>query len=131
MELGKWTHKHFGTLALRWSGGDLTEDQERVQKEFSDDGILVRWNLRQHKTEVWYIKGGPPYCVVSYDGRTHTGRIIKDMRSRLKTPDELYKVYTDVKEGQENEFKFKRDDCYAEMGRGIRNISRDRVITSG
>lgn len=129
--IGQWTKKHFDLLRLRWAGGDYTEDQERIQREFNDDGLIVRWNLRDHKTEVWYTKGGPPYCVVSYDGRMDIAKACKDLRGRLKNNVQLRGVYDDHMTKMERDFNFKRDDCYAELGRGVKNISRNRVITSG
>ena len=117
-------------LALRWVGGDLTNDEKRVQNELCDKRIKVRWHRLAHNVQVWYEAASGPYCVFVIEANYSPAKVIYLLRERQKKARELRNMYLAGVEAKEKVSRDKIRDVADEMARQTRKIARGRVAVS-
>lgn len=130
-DIHKWTKEMMSILRLRWGGGDLEQSEELLQQEFNDDRILCRWNPLDKNVQIWYQDRLRPYCLRAYDNHFDVSKAKKDMRSMLQPNEELKHLGKEFLERRELEVEKQRDSLNYEMGEGLHNALKGRVITSG
>lgn len=126
-----WTKKMMSVLRLRWGGGDLEQAEDRLQQEFNDDRILCRWNPLDKNVQIWYVDKLRPYCLRAYDNHFDPSKAAKDMRNMLRPHQELKHLGKEFLQQQNDTFMEKRDSLNYEVGEGLHNMLKGRVITSG
>jgi hypothetical protein len=118
-------------LTLQWAGGDLTGDEKRVQGEFHDKRIKVRWHYLDKTIQVWYETPRNPYCVLSYKPQDYSiCKVIYELRGRQRTAKELKEDYFRNIAEFEKINQDKIQSISGEMARSVRKIARGRVTSS-
>lgn len=117
-------------LALQWVGGNLTEDEKRVQNELCDKRIKVRWHRLAHNVQVWYEAASGPYCVFVIEANYSPAKVIYLLRERQKKARELQDMYLKDVYAREKVSRDKIRDVASEMAKQTRKIVKGRVTVS-
>ena len=74
------------TLSAKDMGYD---DEKRLQHEFDDERIRLRWNMLARQCEVWYMPSrSNPYCAYAIEGTYNICRAISHLLTAQRSKQE-------------------------------------------
>jgi hypothetical protein len=121
-------HKLYKAYSQTFPAKDFgNDDEKRLQREFHDKNIKLRWNNRVNKYEIWYKSIRQLYLVYSIEWPYNICRAIKDMKHRERSMND---VFHDYLAGEEKYKKDKRDHIHSmavEVAKGVENYHKQKI----
>ena len=121
-------HKLYKAYSQTFPAKDFGyDDQKRLQRDFYDDNLRLRWNSRTKRCEVWYKSIRQLYLVSVIEHPYNICRCIKDMKQRERSKNDVFKDYL---AGEAQYKKDKRDNIHnmaVEVAKGVENYHKQKI----
>jgi len=124
METSMKRHYKQWTASARDHGYD---DEKRLQREFNDTSIKLRFHVKKRVCQVWYFSSQQCYLIYEIAPPYNISRAIKAMKDKQKSKAQLRDEYYAMEATYNNERDRKIREMAREVAKGYDNARKGRV----